>query len=167
MAFIAKDKIVRTGDDINLSTVVGLQADATVLGTVADAVGTVAFDRLEKIKKVTLTAATGTTAGAVLSLANPEAAPIVITRIVVNVTGAASTAGRTISVGVAADGTTSGNNLLDALAVDATGVFDNIHDGSTAGKAGATMSATEFLTGTASGALTGFAGVAYIHYVLA
>lgn len=155
MAFIAKDKIVRTGDDLNLSTLVNVQA----------ASGSVAFDRLTKIDKVTLAAATGN--GGVLAWANPEGADIIITRVVVNVTGAASTAGRTIDIGVAANGTSTAQNLLDNLAVDATGIFDNLLTPGTAGKAVATMSSTQFITGTASGALTGFAGVAYIHYVLA
>lgn len=156
MAFIAKDKIVRTGDDLKLSTLVNVQS----------ALGSVDFDRLEKIDKVALTAATDLTAGAVLSWANPEGAPIVVTRVVV-VISTAGPATRTVDFGVAADGATSSDTLLDGVAVSAAGVFDNIKDAGTSGKAGATMSATQFITGTASGALTNMVGSAYIHYVLA
>lgn len=156
MAYIAKDKIVRTGTDVTLATVVNVQS----------AVGSVAFDRLEKIDKVALTAATGTTGGAVLSWANPEGVPIVVTRVVV-VVSTAGPATRTVDFGVAADGTTTSDTLLDGVPVSAAGVFDNIKDAGTNGKAGATMTATQFITGTASGALTNMVANAYIHYVLA
>lgn len=167
MAFIAKDKIVRTGDDLNLSTLVGIQTDAAVLGTVADAAGTVAFDRIVKVAKVPLLVATGTTAGGVLNWLNPENAPIIVSRFVIRLTGTKS--GQTVDLGVSANTPASANNLMTALSTATAGIFDNIVNKGASGKEIVQLASDERITGTASAALTGgtFAGFAYIHYVLA
>lgn len=161
MAFMAKDKIVRTGEDLNLSTLVGI----------VNAVGgepLTADSRIEKIAKVTLASNPAATDGAVLAWANPEGVPILITRLIVNISDAAAEAGETIDFGVAANATTTSDTLIDGLAADAAAISCNIKNGGSAGKTAATMTATQYLTGTASNALTSFAGnTAYIHYVLA
>jgi hypothetical protein len=189
MAFMAKDKIVRTGDDLNLATLVGLQAnatalntlapnatalnalaaDATVLGGVADAAAgatMTANNRIEKIAVVDLTADPDDTGGDVLAWANPEGAPIVVTRLLVNISDASGGAG-TINFGVAVDATTGSDTLIDGADAEVAGFICNIKNAGTNGKSAATMSSTQFLTGTASASLTTFAGKAYIHYVLA
>lgn len=143
MTYMAKDKIVRTGTDIDLAR------------------------GLVKVVKVALTPATGTTAGAVLSWANPEGAKIIITRVVIDVTTAATTGTPTINFGVAADGTTSSNTLLTAAAASAIAILDNITNKGASGNTVATMSATQYVTGTASATLAGLVGNAYIHYTLA
>lgn len=165
MAFMAKDKIVRTGTDLNLSTLVELQTDQPVLDTLASSVGTVAFDRSIKVAKVALTAAAGTTAGAVLTWQNPEASAIIINRLVIRLTGVK--AGQTASFGSAST-VASSANLIDAVSVATAGVFDNLQNAGTAGKPLQQLAVSEYVTGTASAALTGgtFAGYAYIHYAL-
>jgi len=115
----------------------------------------------------TTAAATGTTAGAVLAWANPENAKIIITRVVVDVTAAATAGSRTIDFGVANDASTTAENLIDAAPVSSTGILDNITDKGTAGKTVAIAGATQYVTGTASGSVAGLVGNIYIHYILA
>lgn len=115
--------------------------------------------------KTALTAAAGTTAGAVLSLANPEGADLIVTRLVLDITtpGPGTT---TVDAGIAANGTTSADNLIDAGPVHtAAAVIDNIEDGGTNGQAVFKWGASQFLTITASAALTGLVGNAYIEYI--
>jgi hypothetical protein len=107
----------------------------------------------------------GDTAGDVLSLANPEGADLIITRLVIQVT-TASTGACTVDAGVAADGTTSADNLIDGLSMAATGVFDNIEDQGTNGKSAKLWGASQYLTiSRASGASAGLVGDAYIQYI--
>ena len=112
-----------------------------------------------------LTAATVTTGGAVLALANPEGADLIVTRVMLDVTTAA-TGTPTLDVGIAADGTTSADTLLDAVAVGvAAGVFDNIGEAGTNGQSAIRWNANQFLTATASASAAGLVGNAYIQYV--
>lgn len=114
--------------------------------------------------KVALTAATGTTAGAVLSIPNPEGVDLIVTRLVLDITteGPATT---TVDAGIAANGATSADNLIDAGAVSAIGVIDNVEDGGTNGQAVIKWPAAQYLTITASAALTGLVGNAYITWI--
>lgn len=112
----------------------------------------------------TLTAATGTTAGAVLALANPEGRDLYVTRLVLNISTQSSGAA-TVDGGIAANGTTSSDNLIDGLSVAAAGVYDNVKNGGTNGKAGQKWGASEYLTITASATLAGMVGEAIIDYV--
>ena len=139
MAFLAKDKIVRTGGDIVLQYVT-------------------------RVVKVTLGSATG--GGGILAWKNPEDTAIIVNRIVVNITDSAAES-MTFDFGSAADATTSSGNLIDDLPADSAGLFDNLKDHGTLGKAAASVAAGAYITGTVSGAITSFAGVAYIHYTLA
>lgn len=175
MAFMAKDKIVRTGDDLNLATLVNLQADATALGLLADdqvalsaladtaittaqtGVAMVATNRLVKVAKVAM--AGDNAPGGVFAFGNPEAGDIIVTNVVLNIT-TQSTAASTIDVGVAVDGSTSDNSIFNGQSAAAAGLF------------GATtpviVEAGEFVTASkASGDVTDLVGRAYIHYVLA
>ena len=175
MAFIAKDKIVRTGDDLNLSTLVNLQADATPLAALADTAITttqtgaamLSTNRLVKVARVQL--AQVNTGGGVFSWANPETSAILIDRVVVDVTTKA-TAACSIDIGTTAtDGTTSSDNLIDGLDVNnAAGVFDNITDKGGNGKSRQKLASGKWVTASVSGggASAGLVGFAYIHYVL-
>lgn len=117
--------------------------------------------------KVALTAVTGTTAGGALSLANPEGVPLIITRLVLDIT-TPSTGAAAVDAGIAADGTTSADNLIDGASVaTAAKVLDNVSDGGTNGKARQKWSATQYLTITASATLAGLVGNAYIEYIRA
>jgi len=175
MAFIAKDKIVRTGDDLNLSTLVNLQADATPLAALADTAITTAqtglamtsTNRLVKVARVAL--ANVNTGGGIFSWANPEASAVLIDRVVVDVTTKA-TAACAIDIGTTAtNGTTSSDNLIDGLDVNnAVGVFDNITDKGTNGKSRQKINSGKWVTASVSGggASAGLVGFAYIHYVV-
>jgi hypothetical protein len=112
-----------------------------------------------------LTAATGTTAGGVVSLANPLGAALIIHECYLNITTAATTATNTIDVGVAANGTTSSDTLLDGKAA-AAGLFsaDNDTDNGTNGGVPRRWGATEYVTGTASATLAGMVGTIHIVY---
>ncbi len=115
--------------------------------------------------KVALTAVTGTTAGGVLSLANPEGADIIVTRLVLNITTPSSGAA-TVDAGIAANGSTSADNLIDGQSVaTAAKVLDNVSDGGTNGKARQKWSSSQYLTITASATLAGLVGNAYIEYI--
>ena len=121
-----------------------------------------------KCAKVALAAAD--TAGGILAWQNPETTAILVLRILIDVTTAA-TAACTADFGAAANATTSADNLLDGLDVNtATSLFDNVSDGGTSGKArqrlDAKGGATDYVTGSkATGAAAGLAGSAYIFYV--
>jgi len=114
--------------------------------------------------RVALTAAEDTTAGGVLSMANPEGIDLLITRLVLNVT-TASTGAAAVDAGIAANGTTSSDILIDGKSVATAGVFDNIEDQGTNGRAAVKWGASQFLTITASADATGLVGEALISYV--
>lgn len=114
-----------------------------------------------------LTAVTGTTAGGIMSLANPEGATLIITRFIINLTTEA-TGSATGDFGVAANGTTSSDTLLDGVNLGAAaGIFDNVDDQGTNGQSVLTWGATQFITGTASATLAGLVGSYYIEYIRA
>ncbi|MDE2103759.1 MAG: hypothetical protein KGL39_41360 [Patescibacteria group bacterium] len=108
------------------------------------------------------------TAGGVFAWQNPEVGAIIVRRVTLDVTTAATAAG-TVSVGEAANGTTSAANLIDTLDVNsATGTFDNIGSAGTNGKSTQKVASGAYVTASqASGDVTGLAGNAYIEYVLA
>ena len=174
MAFMAKDKIVRTGDDLNLATLVNLQADATALGLLADdqvalsaladtaittaqtGVAMTTENRLVKVAKVAMT--DDDAAGGVFAFENPEAGDIIVTSVVLNIT-TQSTVASTIDVGVAADATTSDDSIFDGQSAAAAGLFGTTTP--------VVVEAGEFVTASeASGDVSGLAGNAYIHYIL-
>jgi hypothetical protein len=114
--------------------------------------------------RVALTAATDTTGGGVLSLANPEGVDLYITRVILNVS-TQSTGAAAVDVGIAADGTTSNDSLIDGLSVATAGVFDNVKNGGTNGKAGQKLGAAQYITATASATTAGMVGEAIIQWV--
>ncbi len=117
------------------------------------------------VEKVALNAVD--TAGGVFAWKNPQPGPIVVSRVFLDVSDAA-TAACTVSVGKAANGTTSANNLIDSLDVNAaTGLFGNLDNHGTNGKSNQRLAAGDYVTGSkASGATAGLVGFAYIEYVI-
>lgn len=105
------------------------------------------------------------TGGAVLAWLNPTGASILVTRVVFDVTTAA-TGAATIDVGVAANATTSNDTIMDGLDVNAAiGTFDNIENQGTNGKSVVKVTSTQYVTASrASGAVAGMVGFAYITY---
>lgn len=115
--------------------------------------------------KVALTAATDTTAGGVLSLANPEGADIIVTRLVLDITTPSDGAAN-VDAGIAANGSTSSDNLIDGQSVaTAAKVLDNVSDGGSNGKARQKWTSSQYLTITASATTAGMVGNAYIEYI--
>lgn len=122
-----------------------------------------AFD--EGSFRVPLTAATDTTAGGVLSLANPEGVPLIITWFGVNTTSPSAGAA-TIDAGLAADGTTSSDTLIDGGSVaSAAKLLNNHDDKGTNGKMSLRWGTTQYLTITASATTAGMVGEAIIEYI--
>lgn len=124
-------------------------------------------NRITKIAKVALSA-TADTSGAILSWVNPETTAIVITRLVLDIT-TKSTGACTVDFGTTATtATTLSDNLIDGLDINAAiGTFDNITDKGTNGRSRQKLAVGKWLTGsTASGAVAGTVGFAYIEYFL-
>ena len=113
--------------------------------------------------KVALVAADA--AAGVVSLANPEGADLIVTRLVLDITTEA-TAACTLDAGTAATSILS-DNLIDGLdAAAAAGVFDNGGSAGTNGKQVIRWESDGFLTiSVASGASAGLVGNAYVEYV--
>ena len=112
--------------------------------------------------RVTMTAATG--AGGALAWQNPTGGRIIVTSLVIDITTASGST-TTIDAGVAADGTTSADTLIDRKTTAAAAVISSINDGGTNGKAAQALTSSQFVTGSITGTIGSFAGVAYISYV--
>lgn len=113
-----------------------------------------------------LTAATTTTGGDALNLANPEGADLLITNFVVRTT-VVSTGAATIDAGVAATGT-SNDELIDGLDVNGALVCENNHDQVSAGTVAeheVVWGSDEYLTVTPSATLAGLVGKYYVEYI--
>lgn len=109
---------------------------------------------------------TGTAAGGVASVANPEGRTVYVTVCLLNITSATSGA-CTLDAGIAANGTTLSDTLIDGLNANAAaGVFSNLKDGGSNGKAGQPWGADEYLTvSQASGAVAGLEGELIVEYI--
>lgn len=103
---------------------------------------------------VALTAATDTTAGGVVALANPFGVAVIIVNAYLNITTAATTGTNTVDVGIAANGTTSSDTIFDGTAMSA-GLKS---PGGTNGAVPRTWSTSQYITGTASATLAGMVG---------
>lgn len=114
--------------------------------------------------RAALTAATTTTGGAVLSVANPEGVKLLITRFILHITHASDGAA-TVDAGIAANGTTSADTLIDGKSVATAGAFDNITDKGSNGLPLREWGASQYVTVTASATLAGLVGYAYIEYL--
>lgn len=114
--------------------------------------------------RAALTAATTTTGGAVLSVANPEGVKLLITRFILHII-TASNGAATVDAGIAANGTTSADTLIDGKSVATAGAFDNITDKGSNGLPLREWGASQYVTVTASATLAGLVGYAYIEYL--
>jgi len=113
-----------------------------------------------------LTAATTTTGGDALNLANPEGADLLITRFIINVTTQA-TGAATVDAGVAAS-LTSNDELLDGVDVGSAAILvDNVEQCVDTAVAAAVVlwGSAEYVTVTPSATLAGLVGTYYIEYV--
>ena len=121
-------------------------------------------------KTVVVALGTGAGAGGAFSWQNPEATPILIERVVVDLKTVA-TAACTLDIGTTTvNGTTLSDNILDGIDVhSAIGQFDNLL-AANAGTNGLTvqkLAAAKWLTGSqASGAIAGEVGNVYITYLV-
>lgn len=126
-------------------------------------------ERLVKVAKVALSAVD--TAGGLAAWQNPESSAVIVERVIVDVTTAA-TGACTADVGISADATTLDDTLIDGADVgSAAGVFDNVDDQGTNGESKQRLDAnggsTDYVTASvASGASAGIVGNLYIHYVV-
>jgi hypothetical protein len=104
------------------------------------------------------------TAGGVLSIANPEGVPLIVTKVVIDLITKSTGAG-TLDVGIAANGTTTADNLIDGLDVNAAaGAFGS--PSGTNGLPAKKWGVTEYLTASkATGNMAGLVGYAYIEYI--
>lgn len=103
---------------------------------------------------IDLTAATTTTAGGVVSIANPAGVDLIITDALLDITTAATTSANTIDAGVAANATTSSDTLFDGQTTTA-GVKA---PGGTNGGVRRVWGASQVVTATASASLAGMVG---------
>lgn len=104
--------------------------------------------------------------GAMLNLANPEGADVLITNFVVRST-VVSTGAATIDAGVAATGV-SNDELIDGLDINAAVVCESNHDQVTEGTVAeheVVWPSASYVTVTGSAATTGFVGKYYIEYI--
>lgn len=149
-----------TADVGELNILHGVTASTAELNTLDGA------SRAIKVLRAPLVAGTTTAGGDILSVANPEGAACIITRLIVNVTTEA-TGTPTADFGVAADGTTSSDTLLDGVDIGtAAALFDSgdATDQGTNGKISRNWASDEYVTGTPSATAAGLVGFAYIHY---
>ncbi len=115
--------------------------------------------------KQPLIAATTTTGGDALALANPEGINLIITRLIIDITTPA-TGAATVDAGIAADGQTSDDTLLDGLDVGTAAILaDNHSNPGTNGRSLIKWGANQYLTITPSATLAGLVGNAYIEWV--
>lgn len=113
-----------------------------------------------RVSKVTMTAATG--AGGALAWANPTGQTIIVTKIDIHISTGSGTA--TIDAGVAADATTSNDTLIDGQSTATASVINSaVHHG-TNGVGAVAVTSSQYITGSISGTIGSFAGVAYITY---
>ena len=105
-------------------------------------------------------------AGGVLQWQNHEESPVLVTRLVIDITSA-STDDAACDFGSAADSTSSSSNLIDQLNTHAVGIFDNIQNGT---KTYVKRDPGQWITGTKSpgcrNSVADLAGFAYITYLI-
>lgn len=113
-----------------------------------------------------ITAATTTTGGDAISVANPTGKTCIIERMIIDVTTQATGAAK-MDVGVASDGTTSSDTLIDGADVGTAAILaDNITDAGTNGGATVKWASTQYVTATPSATLAGLVGTYAIFYRL-
>lgn len=167
---------LRPGDPAQVALPSGIPADEfinsglapTGFVLTADGAGGADFDALPGLtKSLSGALALAVTGGGLASVANPEGALIIVTRLLVLIS-TGGTAGD-FDAGIAADGTTLSDTLIDGADLTSAGLYDNLDDQGTNGNSKALWDDTEFLTISASNTpdTTNLVGAYYIEYLLA
>jgi hypothetical protein len=114
-----------------------------------------------------LTAATTTTGGDALGLANPEGATLYITGLILDITTEATGAAN-VNAGIAAAATTTSDTLIDGVDVGSAAIVANSekHAG-TNGMGMVKWTSSQFLTVTPSATLAGLVGTYHVTYIRA
>lgn len=114
---------------------------------------------------VNLAGINGTTAGGLGSWSPPQGGPIFITSMIV-APSANSTGSSTLNAGVAANAATSSATLINASQLNASANTAIFSGTGTAATVGAVLTGTQAVTFTTNANSSGFAGKAYIFYVV-
>ena len=117
--------------------------------------------KVARVASVAMTAATG--AGGALAWGNPTGGRIVVTSLVIDITTGSGTA--TIDAGVAANGTTSSDLLIDGHSTATAVTINSANHNGTNGEMARALTSSQYVTGSITGTIGSFAGVAYITYV--
>ncbi|MCB5277829.1 MAG: hypothetical protein LHW62_09075, partial [Candidatus Cloacimonetes bacterium] len=143
-------------------------SDAVKTVNILDANVTNAKLATDNVKIVTAALTAGAANAFCLAWENPETVPILVTRILVDITTAGGTAAAVLDFGAAADATTTSATLLDGVDANAVAIYDNLlaaNLGGTVVKLDEKGGTTAFITGqilTADAAA--LVGNAYIFY---
>ena len=116
-------------------------------------------------KKVALTAATDTTAGAVCAVLNDSGEDRIITSVIIDIT-TESAGAAAVDIGVAANGTTSNDTLIDGASVATAGTIDWVKNAGTNGANARRWNAGQYITGTASADATGMVANLYVDWIV-
>lgn len=122
-----------------------------------------------KVAEVALTA--GIVNAFALAWENPETVPIIVTRVLIDITTAGGTATAVLNVGTAGDATTTSDNLLGGIDANVTATYDNLlaadagSNGKTVQKLDKKGGTTAFITAQIlTEAASSLVGNAYIFY---
>ncbi len=112
-----------------------------------------------------LTAATTSTGGDALALANPESATVYVVGLILDITTKA-TGAATVDAGIAANATTSSDTLIDGADVGTAAIVANsIKHAGNNGMSMVKWTSTQYLTVTPSATLAGLVGTYRVTYV--
>ncbi|MDD4453675.1 MAG: hypothetical protein PHZ06_12700 [Proteiniphilum sp.] len=143
-------------------------SDAVKTVNILDANVTNAKLATDNVKIVTAALTAGVQDAFCLAWENPEAVPILVTRILVDITTAGGTAAAVLDFGAAADATTTSATLLDGVDANAVAIYDNLlaaNQGGTVVKLDENGGTTAFITGQIlTAAASDLVGNAYIFY---
>ena len=146
-------------------------SDAVITEKILDANVTNAKLATDNVKIVTAALTAGVKDAFCLAWENPETVPILVTRILVDITTAGGTATAVLDFGAAADANTTSATLLDGVNADAVAIYDNLlaedagQNGKTVVKLDQKGGPTAFITGQIlTDAASALVGNAYIFY---
>ena len=143
-------------------------SDAVITAKILDANVTNAKLATDNVKIVTVALTPGVANDFCLAWENPEVVPILVTRILVDITTAGGTVGAVLDFGAAADDTTPSDTLINGVNANAVAIYDNLlaaNQGGTAVKLDAKGGTTAFITGQIlTEAASALVGNAYIFY---
>lgn len=165
---LAAGAVIDTKIGAGAVTATKIGSDAVITAKILDANVTNAKLATDNVKIVTAALTAGVQDAFCLAWENPEAVPILVTRILVDITTAGGTAAAVLDFGAAADATTTSATLLDGVDANAVAIYDNLlaaNLGGTVVKLDENGGTTTFITGqilTADAAA--LVGNAYIFY---